>query len=169
MRRTDHHSKYSLKGTKMLIMQGKFADDHGYTFPLIGSDWRKLTLEAYSLLPDSAPKYEGIAYWESAACDGDFPGAPARPEYGRELAVEIGRLTLGCDDVEVVERDYWITSSMMDPTMWIIDADDDRRGIVRAVPGVRDGVKVTRFVVNGEEGEVFLSFVEAADYAIREF
>lgn len=84
----------------MLIMQGKFADGHGYTFPLIGADWRKLIREAYSLLPESAPKHEGIAYWESAACDGDFPGAPAKPEYGPELAVEIGRLTLGCDDVE---------------------------------------------------------------------
>lgn len=144
----------------MLIMQGKFADSHGYTFPLIGADWRKLTREAYSLLPESAPKHEGIAYWESAACDGDFPGAPAKPEYGRELAVEIGRLTLGCDDVEVVERDYWITVSMMDPTMWIIGDD---QGVVRALPGMRDGVKYTRFVSDDVE---FSSFVEAADYAM---
>lgn len=147
----------------MLIMQGKFADGHGYTFPLIGADWRKLTREAYSLLPDSAPKHEGIAYWESAACDGDFPGAPAKPEYGRELAVEIGRLTLGCDDVEVVERDYWVTGSMIDPTMWIIGDD---QGVVRALPGMRDGVRYTRFVSDDVE---FSSFVEAADYAIREF
>lgn len=147
----------------MLIMQGKFADGHGYTFPLIGADWRKLTREAYSLLPDSAPKHEGIAYWESAACDGDFPGAPARPEYGPELAVEIGRLTLGCDDVEAVERDYWITGSVMDPTMWIIGDD---QGVVRALPGARDGVKYTRFVSDDVE---FSSFVEAADYAIREY
>ena len=144
----------------MLIMQGKFADSHGYTFPLIGADWRKLTRDAYSLLPESAPKHEGIAYWESAACDGDFPGAPAKPEYGRELAVEIGRLTLGCDDVEVVERDYWITVSMMDPTMWIIGDD---QGVVRALPGMRDGVKYTRFVSDDVE---FSSFVEAADYAM---
>lgn len=166
MRCATHNSSYSLKGTKMLIMQGKLPGVRGYTLPLIGTDWRKLTLEAYSLLPDSAPKHEGIAYWESAACDGDFPGAPARPEYGCELAVEIGRLTLGCDDVEVVERDYWIHDSMMNPTMWIIDADDDRLGIVRAVPGVRDGVKCTRFVSDDVE---FASFVEAADYVIREF
>lgn len=144
----------------MLIMQGKFADSHGYTFPLIGADWRKLTREAYSLLPESAPKHEGIAYWESAACDGDFPGAPAKPEYGRELAVEIGRLTLGCDDVEVIERDYWITVSMMDPTMWIIGDD---QGVVRALPGMRDGVKYTRFVSDDVE---FSSFVEAADYVM---
>lgn len=169
MRYTDHHSKYLLKGTKMLIMQGKLPGVRGYTLPLIGADWRKLTLEAYSLLPDSAPKHEGIAYWESGACDGDFPGAPARPEYGRELAVEIGRLTLGCDDVEVVERDYWIHDSMMNPTRWIIEDDSEPRGVVRALPFMRDGVKVTRFVVNGEEGEVFLGFVEAADYVIREF
>lgn len=169
MRCAIHNSSYSLKGMKMLIMQGKLPGVRGYTFPLIGADWRKLTLEAYSLLPDSAPKHEGIGYWESATCDGDFPGAPDRPEYGRELAVEIGRLTLGCDDMEVIERDYWIHDSVMNPTRWVIDVDGEPRGVVRALPGMRDGVKVTRFVVNGEEGEGFSSFVEAADYAIREF
>lgn len=163
MRCATHNSKYSLKGTKMLIMQGKLPGVRGYTLPLIGADWRKLIREAYSLLPESASKHEGIAYWESAACDGDFPGAPAKPEYGPELAVEIGRLTLGCDDVEVVERDYWVTGSMADPTIWVIGDD---QGVVRALPGARDGVKCTRFVSDDVE---FSSFVEAADYAIREY